>query len=108
MIRDNPELLILDVRPAEEYSSPAGHLSGAQSAPLAKLDESWAKLELSDEDTVLLYSGDGGRDQREAAVYLIDRGQRFVVQIDGGLEGWLDAGFPVVAEDPLSPTRTQP
>ncbi|MCZ6726944.1 MAG: rhodanese-like domain-containing protein [Acidobacteria bacterium] len=106
MLRDNPELVVLDVRLFDEYLAPAGHLERAVSAPLLELGYLWPLLDLSDQDTVLIYDGNGSVGQIQAAQFLIDRGLRFVVQIDGGFEAWLAKGFGVVVEDaPLSPIR---
>ena len=106
MLRDNPELVVLDVRLFDEYVAPAGHLQRAVSTPLLELGYLWPLLDLSAEDTVMIYDGNGSVGQIQAAQYLIDRGLRFVVQIDGGLEAWLAKGFRVVVEDaPLSPIR---
>ena len=108
MMRDNPELVVLDVRPFDEYQSPTGHLERAISAPLDQLPEYWALLDLRNEDTILLYGGPEGSYQSEAAQWLIERGQRFVIQIDGGIGEWTEQGFAVVVEDaPLSPVRPQ-
>jgi rhodanese-related sulfurtransferase len=106
MLRDNPDLVVLDVRTFDEYQAPAGHLERAISAPLADLPLLWTALDLRDEDTILLYGGADGAEQLEATRLLIRRGLRFVVQIDGGLESWISHGFAVVVEDaPLSPMR---
>jgi rhodanese-related sulfurtransferase len=106
MLRDNPDLVVLDVRLFDEYVAPAGHLRRAVSTPLLELGSLWPLLDLSGEDTVLIYDGNGSVGQVRAAQYLIDRGLRFVVQIDGGFEAWLGKGFGVVVEDaPLSPIR---
>lgn len=106
MLRDSPEMVVLDVRPFEEYIAPAGHLERAVSAPLSELETIWPLLDLNHEDTVLIYCGDGGQLQSEAAAALIARGLRYVVQIHGGLAGWADHGFSVVVEDaPISRAR---
>jgi len=106
MMADNPELVVLDLRSFAEYSGPTGHLERAVSTPVAELGSLWPVIDLSAEDTVLLYGGDGGEMQIEAARALIERGLRYVVQIEGGLEAWLADGFAVRVEDaPLSPRR---
>lgn len=108
MMRDNPDLVVLDVRPFDEYSAPAGHLVRALSAPVTELEALWPDLGLTVDDTVLLYCGDGSRLQNEASSTLIAKGLRYVVQIEGGLEAWLADGFEVRVEDaPLSPARPQ-
>lgn len=106
MLSDNPDLIVLDVRPFTEYAAAQGHLGRAVSVPFASLDQAGAALEIDDDDTVLVYDGQGGERQQAAVLFLIERGQRYVVQIEGGLEGWLAGGFAVVVEDaPLSPVR---
>jgi rhodanese-related sulfurtransferase len=106
MLRDNPDLVVLDVRSFDEYVASDGHLERAVSAPVGDLAELWPALGLSNENTILVYDGDGSHRQLEAARLLVERGLRFVVQVEGGLEAWLDKGFAVLIEDaPLSPIR---
>jgi rhodanese-related sulfurtransferase len=109
MMRDNHALVVLDVRPFDDYQAPAGHLERALSAPLEDLPDLWAELDLHSKDTVLVYGGGDGLDQAEASRLLIERGLRFVVEIEGGLEAWVERGFAVVVDDaPLSPVRPPP
>jgi rhodanese-related sulfurtransferase len=106
MLRDSPELVVLDVRPFTDYEARAGHLERAVSAPLDDLLELSASLELRREDTILVYGGSDPLVQTEASRLLIEQGLRFVVEIEGGLDAWVEDGFPVVVEDaPLSPLR---
>lgn len=106
MMRDNPALVVLDVRPFDDYQAPAGHLERALSVPLEDLPDLWGELDLHTEDTVLVYGGADGLGQAEASRMLIERGLRFVVEIEGGLEAWIEYGFAVVVDDaPQSPVR---
>lgn len=105
MLRDNPGLVVLDVRSFSDYCAPGGHLVRAVSVPAVDLDALLPSLDLSSEDTVLIY-GDGSPLQTEVPAALTERGWRFVVQIDGGLDAWVAGGFAVQVEDaPISPLR---
>ncbi|MDH3403349.1 MAG: rhodanese-like domain-containing protein [Acidobacteriota bacterium] len=106
LLRDNPDVLVLDVRPFSAYESATGHLERAVSLPAADLPRLWPALGLSREKTVVLYGDDGGPHQDAATQFLASAGQRYVVRIAGGLEAWRAGGFAVVVEDaPLSPVR---
>ncbi len=106
MLRDNPDLVVLDVRPFADYVSETGHLKRAISLPAARLPRLWQALRLSRDETVLIYGDEESAHQEKAMRFLLDSGQRYVVQIEGGVEAWREGGFEVVIEDaPLSPVR---
>lgn len=106
MLRDTPELIVLDVRPFSRYVSSTGHLGRALSLPADRLEELWPALRLGREKTVLIYGDEDGSEQEDAMRFLLGAGQRYVVQIEGGVQAWGEGGFEVVVEDaPLSPVR---
>jgi rhodanese-related sulfurtransferase len=106
MLRDNPDLIVLDVRPFSDYVSSTGHLERALSVPADRMEELWPALRLGAEETILVYGDEHGSHQAEAMRFLLASGQRYVVQIEGGVQAWREGGFEVVVEDaPLSPVR---
>ncbi|WP_017593891.1 ArsR/SmtB family transcription factor [Nocardiopsis potens] len=90
------EVLVLDVRPAEEYR--AGHIPGAVSIPVAELAERIG--ELPEETEVVVYCrGEYCVLAYEAVRMLAERGRRAVRLHDGMLE-WRLADMPVHSGEP--------
>ncbi|MGR4878289.1 ArsR/SmtB family transcription factor [Streptomyces sp. LARHCF249] len=87
------EIVVLDVRPAEEYA--AGHIPGALSIPVTELADRIA--ELPDDTEVVAYCRGAYCVLAYEAVRLLhDRGRAAVRLTDGMLE-WRLAGLPVAA-----------
>jgi rhodanese-related sulfurtransferase len=93
-IRRKDDLLVLDVRPAEEYA--AGHLPGAKSIPVTELKRRLKELPKYKE-IVAYCRGSFCAFAPEAARYLVKKGYRTRV-LDAGLPDWEAAGLPVDVE----------
>ena len=89
------EVLVLDVRPAEEYA--AGHIPGAISIPVAELGERIAELPV-DTDIVVYCRGEYCALAYDAVRLLNDHGRRGIRLHDGMLE-WRLADLPVETAD---------
>jgi len=92
MLRDNPDLLVLDVRTAEEFHGPLGHLWGAVNIPLDQLEGRLGGLRRLVQQPLLVYCGSGtcGVD---AMVHLEAAGFSLAVLLDGGIDAWVEDGF---------------
>jgi rhodanese-related sulfurtransferase len=90
-LRSKDDLLVLDVRPAEEYA--AGHVPGAISIPLAELKRRLKELPKT-KQIVAYCRGSFCAFAPEAARYLDKKGYRTRL-LDGGLPDWEAAGLPV-------------
>lgn len=106
MLRDSPGLFILDLRTAEEFLGPLGHLVRATNLPLeelpeqlANLPERFVELSGSQERTFLVYCR-GGDDCGEQGIALLrEKGFRYPVLMAGGIEAWIERGFGTVRSD---------
>ncbi|MEA3216563.1 MAG: hypothetical protein QOJ19_2719 [Acidimicrobiia bacterium] len=91
----SPDFALLDVRSADTFR--AGHIPGATSLPHRHIDE----VRLSDYDSetvfVVYCAGPHCNGADRAAVRLSMLG-RPVKKMIGGVEGWIDEGFELVAE----------
>lgn len=87
---DNDELLI-DVREPAEYKG--GRIPNASNIPLAKLHEVADKLK--DVGTVYVNCASGNR-SAHACQILAESGVN-VVNVEGGIKAWEDAGFEIVS-----------
>ena len=95
MIIDTSQVVVLDIRPAERYRGPEGHIAGALSAPFDTIERQLPELLPYQNMTVLVY-GDNSTDGALAAKLLTVAGFRNVVNIDGGLKGWIEKGYRTV------------
>jgi rhodanese-related sulfurtransferase/DNA-binding transcriptional ArsR family regulator len=90
------EVLVLDVRPAEEYA--AGHLPHARSFPLGELKRRLAELP-RDVEVVAYCRGPFCVLARDA-VALLERAGRKAVQLEDGVAEWRARGLPLAGEAP--------
>ncbi len=95
MLRDAPYLPILDLRPADQFHGPLGHMAGARSIPLGALADHRVELRSYEGLTVLAYCAADECDRAEHA-QLAAWGVEGAVLIDGGLAGWIAAGYGTV------------
>ncbi|MFE0001546.1 rhodanese-like domain-containing protein [[Kitasatospora] papulosa] len=91
---DRPEAVLLDVREKSEWR--AGHASGAVHAPLTGLTAGAALPEEARGRPLAVICRSGHR-SRHAARILAARGAQ-VKDVEGGMNAWAAAGFPVVDE----------
>jgi rhodanese-related sulfurtransferase len=85
------DALVLDVRDSGEYG--AGHILGAKSLPLARIDSA-GDLAKRKDAAVIVYCDTGDRAGKAAAA-LKKQGYTKVVNLSGGLPAWQQAGLPV-------------
>ena len=96
MMRDNPEILVLDLRPPQEFNGETGHIRRRPNIPLERLP--FRLLEIS-----ALPRGHGPGLLR-APTAAARRGWRSslasgfenAVLIDGGIDNWIQDGFKTV------------
>ena len=90
-LRRKDDLLVLDVRPVEEYA--AGHVPGAISIPVAELKRRLKELP-KNKEIVAYCRGTFCAFAPEAVRYLLEKGYRTRL-LDAGLPDWEAAGLPV-------------
>lgn len=105
MLRDAPYLPIIDLRRAEDFHGPLGHMAGARSIPLDSLSAHRVELRAYEGLTVLAYCAADECGRAEHA-QLVPWGLEDAVLIEGGLEAWIAAGYGTVhrAVPPSVPT----
>jgi rhodanese-related sulfurtransferase len=86
------DALVLDVRDPGEYG--AGHVLGAKNIPLSRLDQDPAELAKRKEKPLIVYD-DAGERSSKAVAALRKLGFARVVNLNGGLKAWQQAGLPV-------------
>lgn len=96
LIRDNPEMPILDLRPSREYNGETGHIRRARNIPLARLRSRLnTELDPFRDDTLLVYCGAGDCGSQGMDI-LLANGFDNAVLMDGGIEAWIKEGFKTV------------
>ena len=93
LIRSHPEIRLLDVRTPGEYET--AHIRGAYNVPLDTLGEHGAEIRANVSEPVVLVCQSGQR-ARKAEAALRSAGMPNLHVLDGGVNGWLAAGQPVV------------
>jgi rhodanese-related sulfurtransferase len=87
---DKGEVLIVDVRSEESFKR--GHIKGAISVPLDKIEEQ----KIPSEKKIVTYcSCPAEQTSGKAVDDLIKRGYKNVAALVGGYEAWVDKGYPV-------------
>ncbi|MDG1555067.1 MAG: rhodanese-like domain-containing protein [Candidatus Poseidoniaceae archaeon] len=93
-IQDNPDGFLLDVRTQAEWEQD-GHLENATLIPHTELESRESELPGNKDALILLYCRSGNRSQ-DAAQTLLDMGFTNLMELETGINGWKDAGMPVV------------
>ncbi|MFJ3895695.1 rhodanese-like domain-containing protein [Streptomyces sp. NPDC090083] len=89
---DTPDAILLDVRESSEWT--AGHVPGAVPVPLSRLVAGdGLPVEASDRQLVVICRS--GHRSQQAAKLLTQRGRQ-VVDVEGGMNAWAAAGYPVL------------
>jgi hydroxyacylglutathione hydrolase len=95
MILDSQQVVVLDVRSADAYRGPEGHIAGALNTPFDSIEGQLPELLPYQGQTVIVY-GETSTDGGVAAKLLSVAGFRNIVHISGGLKGWIDRGYRTV------------
>lgn len=92
LIGTQTELQVLDVRRPPEYTS--GHVPGAIAEPLSNLKERLPVLELQPSTLTAVICGSGYRSSTATSILQRD-GFRNLLNVSGGTNAWIAAGYPV-------------
>jgi len=91
-------LTLLDVRSAEEFQGPDGHVAGSVWIPLPELEQRAAEIPANRPVVVVCHSGSRSA---LATQQLLKSGHQQVANLHGGLARWADEGYPL--ETPCTP-----
>jgi len=86
------DVVVIDVRQAEEYVGDLGHITGSQLIPLGQLQEMSNELSREQPFVVVCRSG---RRSADAARTLEALGFKRVASLRGGMQHWNTAGLPI-------------
>ena len=86
-------IVLIDVRGADEFTAPPGHLPGAINIPLPKLAGRVTEVAEQARSVVLVCKTD--RRSAKAAEMLLAAGVADVAVLRGGTDGWHQRGLPL-------------
>jgi rhodanese-related sulfurtransferase len=97
ILRDNPGVLLLDVRDKDDYAARLPHLPRAREIPLPDLPRRYRELGAWKRQPVLIFSRDGS-DAASACEFLARQGFPYVSHVAGGVEAWIRGGYARAAQ----------
>jgi rhodanese-related sulfurtransferase len=95
MMRDSPDLLIVDLRSAGAFDSETGHVRRARNIPLDRLPYRLLEISTFRDETFIVYC-DTPACAEEGMSILISSGFENAVLMDGGIDEWIKDGFKTV------------
>jgi rhodanese-related sulfurtransferase len=87
-------IVVVDVRTKEEFDGGKGHLKNARLIPVGELPKRWKELQSVKERQLLVYCCQCPR-SAEASEILTKQGFKRILKMDGGIDTWTDANYPV-------------
>ncbi|MCE9609043.1 MAG: rhodanese-like domain-containing protein [Chthoniobacter sp.] len=92
LLKDNPKIVVLDVRTAEEFSD--GHIAGAKNLDFLSADFAAKVATLDPGKTYLIHCAAGGRSTKALALM---EGRNFtaIYHLNEGFKAWVKGGKPV-------------
>ncbi len=94
-LHDGNEIALLDVREHGEYGE--AHLFYVVSTPYSKLEAEAARMVKRKNVRIVLVDEDGGILVRNAAQRLFEQGYQSIHMLEGGVQGWKNAGYELFA-----------
>lgn len=104
VLRDSPDVLVLDLRSRQEFLGDTGHIYRARNIPLDHLPERMLEIAPFRDDTFLVYCRGGDSCGEEGMAILMSSGFENAILIEGGIDAWIRYGFhtvqPAASEEP--------
>lgn len=96
VLRDNPDILVVDLRTRNEFLGDTGHIYRARNIPLERLPDRILEIAPFRDDTFLVYCRESDSCGEEGMAILISSGFENAILIDGGIDDWIRYGFRTV------------
>jgi rhodanese-related sulfurtransferase len=95
MMRDSPQMMVIDLRPPQQFDGPTGHIREARNIPVSLLPYRLLNILQYREDTVFVYC-DTEECTEQGAKILRASGFESLVGMEGGINQWIRDGFKTV------------
>lgn len=82
----------IDCREKEEWDE--SHIEGATLLPLSQLQEKFESI-LPNKNTQIVFQCRSGKRSMNAAMFLLSKGYTDLINLEGGIMAWTEAGYPV-------------
>jgi len=96
VLRDSPDVLVLDLRTRQEFLGDTGHIFRARNIPLERLSERLLEIAPFRDDTFLVYCRADDTCGEAGMAILVSSGFENAILVDGGIDGWIRYGFRTV------------
>jgi len=106
MMRDSPQMLVIDLRAAQQFNGPTGHVREAKNIPVSRLPYRLLEVLPFREDTVFLYC-DSDECTEQGAKILGASGFETIVGMAGGIDQWIRDGFKTVLPARIAEKRRE-
>lgn len=84
---------LIDCREVDEWRS--GHVEEAQLIPLSIFEHKYKEILTDKNQAVIIMCRSGARSMR-ACVFLNDQGYANLINLNGGILGWMEEGYKVI------------
>lgn len=95
MMRDSPQMPVIDLRPLQEFNGPTGHVRDAKNIPVSSLPYRLLNILPYRDETIFIYC-DTDACTEQGAKILAASGFESVVGMAGGINQWIRGGFKTV------------
>lgn len=82
----------VDCREQDEWNE--SHIKGATLIPLSQFKEKYQDF-LKDKNTTVVIQCRSGKRSMQACLFLLSQGYKELINLEGGILGWVESGFPV-------------
>lgn len=93
LLQTSKEILLIDVRTAEEYNGHLGHIAGSTLKPVQEIEKWVGEIDRDTAETIVFICRSGNRSGR-AAEFFQDKGYKNLVNMTGGMLAWNKANLP--------------
>lgn len=85
----------IDCREVVEWKD--AHIAGVTLLPLSELEAKFESV-LKDKNTPIIIHCKSGKRSMNACMFLLSKGYTNLTNVEGGIIGWIQEGYPVITE----------
>jgi rhodanese-related sulfurtransferase len=83
----------VDCREQNEWNE--AHIEGATLIPLSEFPQKYENI-LTDKNETIVIQCRSGKRSMNACMFLLGKGYNNLINLEGGILGWMDEGYPVI------------